>query len=622
VNLTTIERNELAKGGETTGDFSHVLDGLTEAQASAVTATEGPVLVLAAAGSGKTRVITRRIAHLLSLGVPPWSILALTFTNKAAGEMRERVHQLLADHPDAERLTRGLTVTTFHSLCARLLRRYAPMMEQSGAPSLGITGEYTIYDTADQLALMKKVIPALDLSTENWAPRSMLNTISGLKNEMLDARAFTAQASGFREEKLALIYRAYDKALRNANAVDFDDLLLLTARILNECPGARQEVNSRWQYLMIDEYQDTNLVQFKLSTTLIGTPANVEEDLGIPVDPSAPSAEQTASAPQPNICVVGDPDQSIYGWRGADIANILEFEQVYPGARVIALGQNFRSTAPILDAADTLIRNNKIRKHKDLFTTRQGGEPVGVTLCRDEHHEAELVVDWFKQQTEESEDAEPGDAAPIDWRDMAVLYRNNALSRVLEDGFRKAGVPYVIARGTAFYQREEVKDALSYLRVVANPTDNVSLLRILNKPARKIGKSSIGALDAFASREGLSLMQAMRRAIEIGGVDGVSTIAFKAIGRFVQMIDSWSGAGSFMGSDLPGSLSDLAGRVLKESGLESHYAAVDAKAGDSESAKLDNLQEMVNSALDFENEYDPANDPDRAVFGGGAKAAR
>jgi len=313
--------------------------------------------------------------------------------------------------------------------------------------------------------------------------------------------------------------------------------------------------------------------------------------------------------------------RSIYGWRGADIANILEFEEVYPGARVIALGQNFRSNAPILAAADGLIRHNQIRKHKDLFTTREGGDPLDVVLCRDEHHEAELIVDWFKLLADDA-DENPASAqgtSPLHWRDMAILYRNNALSRVLEEGFRKAGVPYVIARGTAFYQREEVKDALSYLRVVANPADDVSLLRIVNKPSRKIGKTSLATVEMLAQREGISVMNAMRRVISMNGIDGVSTIAFKAIGRFVSMIDSWNGAGSFMGADVASSLAELAGRVLKESGLESHYASIDAKGGDSEQAKLDNLQEMVNSALDFENEYDPANDPDRAVFGEGGE---
>ena len=600
----------------TSRGLEDVLDGLTDAQREAVTTTEGPVLVLAAAGSGKTRVITRRIAHLLSMGVPAWSILSLTFTNKAAGEMRERVHGLLEGHADADRLTRGLTIATFHSLCARLLRRYAPIMHERGAPRWGITGEYTIYDTADQRALMKRVIPALDLSTENWPTRSMLSTISSLKNEMIDARKFGAQATGFREKTVARIYEGYEKALREANAVDFDDLLLLTARILNECDEARAEINARWQYLMIDEYQDTNLVQFKLSTMLVGVAERSGSSIDdIPVMPGADEEEEkTVVDGAPNICVVGDPDQSIYGWRGADISNILEFEDVYPGARVIPLGQNFRSTAPILDTADTLIRNNALRKHKDLFTTREGGEPVDVVLCRDEHHEAQLVVDWCRLLGEEGE-GNPLDV-PLEWREMAVLYRNNALSRVLEDAFRKAGVPYVIARGTAFYQREEVKDALAYLRVVANPTDDVSLLRILNKPSRKIGKSSIAALEMRAARTGTSVMEAMRRAIDAGGTDGVSTIALKTMTRFVQMIDSWTGDGTYMGEQMTGSLSDLAGRVLKESGLETHYASVDAKSGsDTDESKLENLQEIVNSAIEYEKSYDPANDPDRAVFG-------
>ena len=563
-----------------------LLAGLTDAQREAVTTTEGPLLILAAAGSGKTRVITRRIAYLVGLGIPAWQILALTFTNKAAGEMRERVTELLASRPDADRLMRGLTVTTFHSLCARLLRRYAPLME--GASHWGIRHDYTIYDSADQMSLVKKTIKDLELSGSHWAPRAVLSAISNAKNEMMDAGTYARQASDFYERTVAKIFERYEKNLRAANAVDFDDLLVLTVRLLKESAEARAEVKARWRYLMIDEYQDTNRVQFALSTLLVGS----EEGMA------------------PNVAVVGDPDQSIYGWRGADISNILDFEEQFPGAAVIALGQNFRSTAPILAAADHLIRHNKRRKHKELFTTKPGGERPTVVLCRDEHHEAQLVTDWVRQLHMGTAPFEPGsglEPRSYQWKEMAVFYRNNALSRVMEDALRGAGIPYIIARGTAFYQRAEVKDALAYLRVVANPADEVSLRRIVNKPSRKIGNASIEAAEGFAAREGITLFEAMRRVEEIGGVGSLGT---NAIGRFVGMIDGWTGAGSFLGRDVPGSLSELVSRVIRESGLEAHYKKQQAKKGvESDEDRVANLEELVSSARDFELEYDPESDP-------------
>ncbi len=561
-----------------TADADSLFADLTAAQASGVRATEGPVLLLAAAGSGKTRVITRRIAYLLSLGVPAWQILALTFTNKAAGEMRERVATLLGgesagdEEPRLPRNARALTITTFHALCARLLRRYAPLM--GDAPNFP-KADYTIYDSDDQQSLMKKVIAELDLNTSNWPPRSVLSQISGAKNQLVDARGFEKQANDFHAKTVAKIYLSYERALRAANAVDFDDLLMLTVRLLRESAEARAEVQGRWKYLMIDEYQDTNHSQFVLSTLLVG---------------SEPER-------QPNVCVVGDPDQSIYGWRGADISNILEFEEQYPGAVVIPLGENFRSTAPILAAADHLIRNNKRRKHKDLFTRQKGGEKPVAILCKDERHEAALVLDHLKRWHEE----EHGSA----WKDMAVFYRNNALSRVMEDALRGAGVPYVIARGTAFYQREEVKDAIAYLRIVANPFDEVSLRRIVNKPARKIGATSLEAAESYAAAQGLPLMEALR---EAGGAPGVSSMAATAMAKFAAQADSWRGEGSFMGNERAGALADLVSRVIKESGLEAYYKAEQLKS-ESDTDRVANLEELVSSAAEFQREYEVESDP-------------
>lgn len=554
-------------------DDSPLLEGLTTAQREAASALDGPVLVLAAAGSGKTRVITRRVARLIELGVPAWSILALTFTNKAAAEMRERIDAVVSPGGAPGRGARGLVVTTFHSLCARLLRRYAEV--------IGLSPDYSIYDSADQLALVKRIVGELDLATSNFPPRSVLSVISNAKNELVDAEAFAAGAMDFSTRNIAKIYTAYQRGLKKAGAVDFDDLLLLTARLLRDHAGVRHECQQRWKWMLIDEYQDTNRAQFEIASLLAGT------------------REERGGAP--NIFVVGDPDQAIYGWRGADITNILDFEERFAGARVIPLGENFRSTAPILGVADTLIRNNKLRKHKDLFTARAGGERVQVTLCRDERHEAEVVVDWARGLMEGSAESE----RPLSWNDVAVFYRTNALSRVVEDQLRRAQVPYVVVRGTAFYQREEIKTALAYLRLVANTDDDVSLLRVVNTPARGIGKAALGALELFAADRGVPVFGAMRLADE---VPSLSPRARNAARQFVETVDHWNGAGSFMGASIPSSLRDLAERVIVESGLEAHYKAAAAK-NEAEEDRLDNLAELVSSAAEFEENYDPADDP-------------
>ncbi len=606
------------------------LAGLTGAQRDAVLTTDGPVLILAAAGSGKTRVITRRIAHLLSIGVPAWRILALTFTNKAAGEMRERVERLLADGtacPSGQAVApRGLTITTFHALCARLLRRYAPLME--GAPRWGIRHDYTIYDTDDQQALMKRVIAEANMNSSNWPPRSVLGQISAAKNELRDAAAFAAGVAGdFSGRMIAKLYEGYERALRAANAVDFDDLLMLTVRLLRENEMARAEVQARWKYLMIDEYQDTNHAQFVLSTLLVGE-ASAEDDLAsiadLPgIDPLA-DAQGSKAAGTRNVCVVGDPDQSIYGWRGADISNILDFEKQFPGAKVIKLGQNFRSTAPILKAADTLIKHNRRRKDKPLFTVDEGGTPPEVVHCLDEHHEAEVVLEWMKAIREGTKgqrekgiegDERIGEA----WRDFAVFYRNNSLSRVMEDALRQAGIPYVIVRGTAFYQREEVKDAVAYLRVVANPADEVSLRRIVNKPARKIGDTSLERIARHAERAGLSLFAAMRNVSEVGELSQAAT---GAVRKFVDMIEGWTGGGTFLGNDVPTTLADLVGRVISESGLEALYKAAKTKGGEEDAQRFANLEELVSSARDFEEGYDADADPAMETPDEGAAAGK
>ncbi len=589
-----------ARAGESLGSaraHDSLLADLTDAQREAVITTEGPLLILAAAGSGKTRVITRRIAYLLAQGVPAWQILALTFTNKAAGEMRQRVEQLLGEDGGDAGAPRGLTISTFHALCARLLRRFAPLME--GRPGWSLRADYSIYDSDDQQSLMKRVISEAGLQTSNWPPRTILAGVSAAKNRLQgpsDFAEMAKQSGDFFARTTARLYESYEKALRQANAVDFDDLMLLTVRLLRDSEEARRQVQERWRYLMIDEYQDTNHAQFVLST-LLSVGAVAPDGRTLP----------------PNICVVGDPDQSIYGWRGADISNILEFEAQYPGTKVIALGQNFRSTAPILAAAGALIRHNKRRKHKDLFTKRPGGAKPHVILCADEHHEADVVLGWLKGLIAAPSEGEP----PPTWKDMAVFYRNNFLSRVVEDALRRAGIPYIVARGTAFYQREEVKDALAYLRLIANPADEVSLRRIINKPARKIGNSTIARIENFAAAERITLLEAMR---QVERAPGLTTAAGSAVRRFLSLIDAWTGGGSFLGQGVPESLADLVGRVLAESGLEAHYKRTsEISPGDEEgSDKYANLRELVSSARDFEEEYDAAADPAQERVGADA----
>ncbi|MEX0876357.1 MAG: UvrD-helicase domain-containing protein [Phycisphaerales bacterium] len=561
-----------------------ILDGLTDAQKSAVLHIEGPLLILAAAGSGKTRVITRRIARIIEQGTPPWCILALTFTNKAAGEMRERVAlQLcgpgaLEEGAPPDPRMRGLTITTFHSLCARLLRRYAQRAELPG-----LKPDYTIYDSSDQMSAMKRVLKAMNLQATNWPPRTVLSAISNAKNDLFDAEAYEANAHDYYSKQIAKIYLRYEATLKQAGAIDFDDLLLNTVKMLEKHPDIRAELNSRWRYLMIDEYQDTNSVQFKITSLLAAPP------------PPLPGMEDEPTAP--NICVVGDPDQAIYGWRGADISNILDFEEHFPGARAILLGENFRSTAPILQAADTLIKKNEKRRDKPLYTSRTGGEPITVIRVNNERDEGELVTDWFRRLHEDE---------GIAWKDMAVFYRTNALSRVIEDSMRQAGIPYKIARGTAFFDREEIKNAIAYLRVVANPDDTVSLLRIVNTPTRGIGKSSLDIVQGASVRAGISLWSGLTRAKELG----LNQRALTAIDKFVGMVNDWTGEGSFMGASVPSTLHELVERVITESTLEAHYKKqAKASGNESDEERLDNLSELITSARDFEREYDPANDP-------------
>lgn len=534
---------------------SALLDDLTDPQRQAVTTTEGPLLVLAAAGSGKTRVITRRVAYLVQqIDVPPWQVLAITFTNKATGEMRDRVAQLLT-----ERQARAVTISTFHALCARLLREYS---ERVALP-MG----YSIYDAADQRRVMRQVLKDLDVSTSNFTPDTLLSSISNAKNELTDADDYARQASDFYQKIVARVYTRYEQTLRKNSAVDFDDLLFLTARLLRHDEAVQADLQRRFSYVLIDEYQDTNHAQFVIAHAL--------------------------AAAHQNICVVGDPDQSIYGWRGANISNILDFEQHYADATVIKLGQNYRSTPQILQAADGLIRHNTQRRHKDLWTANPDGPPIRLVKLENEEQEARHIADWFTELKQTG----------LTWGQMVVFYRVNALSRVLEEAFMGRAIPYQIARGTAFYQRQEVKDALAYLRVLINEADEVALLRIINTPTRGLGNTTIRQIQAHASAHGLTLWAALRRA---GDLVGLTARARNAAQRFVSMFEQWREKLQSTGETLMGyqaGVRDVIEMILRDSGLEGHFKKQDEKEGHDEQSKSANLGELVTAAQRFDMEY-------------------
>ena len=524
-------------------DEASILDGLTDSQREAATHLDGPALVLAGPGSGKTRVITRRIAWLVAQGIPPWNILAVTFTNKAAAEMRRRVESLLP--PDTPG-RRGLVVTTFHSFAARFLREHAV--------AAGLDPSFAIFDSGDQRDVLKKAIAAADCSTQQWAPAAVAGLISERKNALLTVEAWATSAVDWRERTLLRIWRGYEAGLRRSNALDFDDLLLRTALLLKQDETVRLMARDRFRYLLIDEYQDTNRAQFTIANAIAGEAGN--------------------------LFTVGDPDQSIYGWRGADLSNILEFERQYPRARVIPLGQNFRSTRRIVDAAAGLIAHNARRKEKRIFSELAEGELVKVVRCMDERHEAETVASAIEQA---SLDGMP-------FRSMAVLYRVNALSRVLEEVLRRRGIPYVIARGTAFYERKEIKDALSYLRLVANPADEVSLRRVVNVPTRGLGDTTLKRVEAWAIDAPANLFEALERS---GEIEGVSPRAATAATKFTRQVRGWQ---AMAAKEAPELLGDLVSTVLRESGLEAKLAA-----GDDEEAlqRKANLAELVSAASEW-----------------------
>src|SRR2546421_9480447 len=425
------------------------LADLNPAQREAVLATEGPLLVIAGAGSGKTRVLTYRVAHLINaVGAQPNEILAITFTNKAAGEMRERLEPLLG------RSGRGLWILTFHAACGRILRREAQR--------LGYRSNFTIYDQADQIRLVKQCLEELERDPKRFTPRGIHNQISHAKDQLVGPGEYAERVQSFYDQTVADVYQLYQRRLFTSNAVDFDDLLMLTVDVLDRFPEAREKWQKAFRYILVDEYQDTNHAQYRLL--------------------------QLLAAKHHNVCAVGDPDQAIFGFRGADIRNILEFERDFPGTRTIALEQNYRSTNAILEAANGVISHNRERKEKNLWSELGEGDPVRAIEVEDEHAEARFVAAEIAMLVEQG----------YNGNEVAVFYRTNAQSRVLEDVLVRQGVAYQVIGGPRFYERAEVKDLIAYLQVIDNPYDAVSLLRIANRPRRGVGDSTLAKLMSFA----------------------------------------------------------------------------------------------------------------------------
>ncbi len=534
--------------GRTKVDVEALLSGLNDQQRAAVRHEGSPLLIVAGAGSGKTRVLTHRIAYLLAArSVSPGQVLAITFTNKAAGEMKERVAELVGPR------ARAMWVSTFHSACVRILRREVKR--------LGMSSSFSIYDQADSLRLMTMVCRDLDLDPKRYPPRSFSAQVSNLKNELVDWETFRGQAANPTEQTLAEAYQLYQRRLREASAFDFDDLIMTTVNLLQAFPDAAEHYRRRFRHVLVDEYQDTNHAQYVLVQELVG-----------PAGGDVPPAE---------LAVVGDADQSIYAFRGATIRNIMQFEADYPDARTILLEQNYRSTQTILSAANAVISRNLDRKPKNLWTDLGTGWPVVGYVADNEHDEASFVA----QTVDELSDSGHAQA-----KDVAVFYRTNAQSRVFEEVFIRVGMPYKVVGGVRFYERREVRDALAYLRVLANPDDLVSLRRILNTPRRGIGDKAELAVEDHAERQRLTFVQALRQSDRIGALAPRSS---NAIASFVRLVDNLrtlveAGTG-------PATLLEA---VLEQTG---YLAELRASRDPQDETRVENLAELEAVAREFED---------------------
>ncbi|KPC59259.1 DNA helicase PcrA [Streptomyces chattanoogensis] len=530
-------------------DPAALLEGLNDEQKAAVVHHGSPLLIVAGAGSGKTRVLTHRIAHLLAeRHVHPGQILAITFTNKAAGEMKERVEELVGPRAHA------MWVSTFHSACVRILRRESK--------KLGFTSSFSIYDAADSKRLMALVCRDLDLDPKRFPPKSFSAKISNLKNELIDEETFAGTAADGFEKTLAEAYAMYQSRLREANALDFDDIIMTTVNLLQAFPDVAEHYRRRFRHVLVDEYQDTNHAQYTLVRELVGP--------------------GTAEVPAAELCVVGDADQSIYAFRGATIRNILQFEEDYPDATTILLEQNYRSSQTILSAANAVIERNENRRPKNLWTDAGAGPKITGYVADTEHDEAQFVADEIDRLTDAG-DAKAGE--------VAVFYRTNAQSRVFEEIFIRVGLPYKVVGGVRFYERKEVRDVLAYLRVLANPEDSVPLRRILNVPKRGIGERAEAMIDALSSREKITFPQALRRVDEAYGMAARSANAVKRFNVLMEELRTIveSGAG-------PATVLEA---VLERTG---YLAELQSSTDPQDETRIENLQELASVALEFEQE--------------------
>ena len=518
-----------------------LLNGMNDRQAEAVQTTEGPLLIMAGAGSGKTRVLTHRIAYLIDEKmVNPWNILAITFTNKAAREMRERAEKLKMEAQDC-------LIATFHSMCVRILRREAD--------HIGYNRNFTIVDPGEQRTLMKRILKNLNLDPKKWNERAILGTISNAKNDLIDEVAYANLAGDMYTEIVAKCYTIYQKELRQSEAMDFDDLIMLTLRLFDQNPDVLTYYQQRYQYIHVDEYQDTNHAQYQLVKLL--------------------------ASRFKNICVVGDADQSIYGWRGADMQNILDFEKDYPEAKVVLLEENYRSTKTILQAANEVIRNNRNRRPKNLWTQNEDGEEIVYYRANDEQDEALFVARTIDQLSREG----------YSHKDFAVLYRTNAQSRTVEEALLKSNIPYTMVGGTKFYSRKEIRDVISYLNLIANPSDNISYERVVNEPKRGVGPGTVEKIRDFASSQEISLLDASANIL----LSPVKGKAAQAVYNFANML-----------LDLREHLDDYTVTELVEAVLEKtgYAAALVAQATLESQARIENIEEFLSVTKNFDESPD------------------
>ncbi len=520
-----------------------LLDGMNPKQKEAVLKTEGPLLIMAGAGSGKTRVLTHRIAYLIEeKAVNPWNILAITFTNKAAKEMKERVNRLMAHGGE------DVWVSTFHSMCVRILRRDVDF--------IGYNRNFTIIDGSEQLTLMKQVLKELNIDPKKYDPRSFLNAISNAKNELQTPEKYAEMQGSFFEEMTAKCYATYQKELRYNQCMDFDDLIMNTIRLFEDNPASLSYYQNKFHYIHVDEYQDTNHAQYTLVNML--------------------------AAHFQNLCVVGDADQSIYGWRGADMQNILDFEKDYPTAKVVLLEQNYRSTQTILSAANSVIDNNTLRKKKKLWTDNDAGEKIVYYRAETERDETQYIVAKIQEEMTEQQKS---------YGDFAVLYRTNAQSRVMEEMLLKANVPYKMIGGHKFYDRKEIKDILGYLNIIANPMDSLSFTRVVNSPKRGVGQSSLEKLRDFATTHAWSLLEAACN-VDLANISGK---AGKELGSFGIMIQELTKMIPFL------SVTELVTEILSRSGYEEDLKRQNSLESQN---RLENLEEFLSVTKEFDKQFE------------------